>query len=509
MIHAHTIRFQAPDPKRTNQLWDHPLVRTTGTDPTFNERTFIYHDTPEAALFRNGIELTVNQAGKGWEQTIVDLTEGRRVQYVLDTPHLDHAKLAKSGLGKRLMPDQKQWNALVPLLRMRQITETRLLQFPDGTKIRLTREQGAYQPRSATTDHPFDEVILTLEEEGTEERLFQVALTLMYALSAGMTCAGPIQRAVFGVAPDLLKATLEEPYQLTREQTTETGFTHIVDLLLNSLSDNHCMALNGHEDIRFDGLYALHTTVGKLRVIFTLHQAILPKEIVTEVEQELTWLANELVEAIEWELFINGTLEPFTVHFAQKSDLTTLQTNATARRRAAYERAHAALTHMRLTRIALGISEWLDSKGWRDLLELPKREWLARPVSDMAEEVLGRHHYQLHNVASAPEASEEAGLRHMAQESSFLEVANTFYAPLYGEKRAVEYRQTLATAHNALKTLHYTHVASRLFESISAGQDAPSTHLFTGWLGAREASQMQAFRKAWAQFAGQTIYWQI
>lgn len=506
-INRKRIRFQAPDSAKADALWSHPLAQAAGSAPETEERTFIYYDTPEGALYRNQVKLTADKKERGWEQSLTDLQEDRRIFFLLDNPELDVERFQRTGLGRKLVLDKKQWAAMAPLTTVSCTVTTSTLSFPDGDRIQIIREQGSYQERGASQAVPFDEVILELEE-GSLNRLYQVGLAVMYALDAGMTCGGPVQRTLFRVAPGILKPVQEEALSLSAAFTTEAGFNHIVRRLLESLRLNHCLAAHGQGVSQYEGLFALHTALGRLRVIFTLYQAILPKEIVEEVEGELLWLSEALAPAIEWERFMSNAMEPFLSHFQENPDADVLKVAAEERRQEGYAQAMTALSSARFSRIALAIAEWIDSQGWRELLDLPKRDWMSRPVGDMAQEALGRYHYQLHNIASGVGAQEPDGLRRMAEECSLLDVANGFFSDLYPEKNAEAYREALGEVRTRLQVIHYAHVSHRLFADVSKGGDAPSTHLFNGWLGAREAEYMSDFKDAWAEFAGQGIYWQ-
>lgn len=379
------------------------------------------------------------------------------------------------------------------------------LGFPDGSRLLLALERG--DVASEETKSHFDDLVLEYLD-GDPGRLHQTGLTLAYALKPLLTCGPPVERWMMHRIPDLLAIPPVTPLRVGGGASGEKGFVSIMEQLLERMHKGHCAVLQGSGSVRTQGIFVLHRAASELRALVALYDMVLPGEIRDELDEEFQWLLGELETAVQWEAFLEDTLEPFMAHFAGHSGMDALRGIAEQQRRAARDTMVRGIDDFRFTRLHLGLSNWLSAKAWNDLMDLPQQRQMRQQATSLAKVSLARYHRQVARLGERLPDPELEPLQRILIEGTMLLEGGRFFAALFGGKAARDFQGDLETLHGLLTALLDVERGQKRFAEISAGQEDPIGYLFQGWLGARKEGFVEELAAAWESFSRHTPYWQ-
>ncbi len=494
------------------RLQDHPVVRASDGKERSTKEVEIHFDTDRMDLQRRGLALKVRSEGDEWVQEIVPLSDGgamarkgRRVwRWRVTDPSLNRKKMKKAKAARRLLGPIRV-GQLRPVFRVNLVRHAWRLEFPEGTRLRLAIERGdlAYEHNNSH----FDDLVLEILE-GDPMRLHQTGLTLAYALKPLLTCGLPVERLTMTRIPELLAIPPLTPLRVEGGATGEKGFVNIMEQLLERMRRGHCAIVQGSGSIRTQGIFALHRAASELHALVALYDIVLPSGIRSELDREFQWLLGELDTPVQWEAFLEDTLEPFMAHFADYRGMDDLRRNAAERSRAARDAMIARIDDFRFTRLHLGLSSWLSAKAWNDHMDLLQRRQMRQQATSLAKASLARYHRQVIKLGDVLPDPEREPLERILTEGTMLLEGGRFFAALFGSKGARDFQGDLETLHGSLTALLDVELARWLFAEISPGQEDPLAYLFQGWVGARRKVFVEEVAAAWQSFSHRTPYWQ-
>jgi CHAD domain-containing protein len=232
--------------------------------------------------------------------------------------------------------------------------------------------------------------------------------------------------------------------------------------------------------------------VRRLRSAISLFAPMLADRDLPLIKAELEWLAGELDEARDLDVFTADVLRPAQTREPELFGLAALTRRAAAAREAAYDRAEAAIGSARFRALTLDTLGWIETGDWR-LGDDPMLAGLrARPVQALAREELDHRRRSILKKARRLEAMEPAERHKLRIRVKRLRYACGFFASLYpgkAQKAFAGAARDLQDALGALTDIAFSRqLALKLAGLTDGGQPEPDQAFAAGALAGQAAS---------------------
>jgi triphosphatase len=326
----------------------------------------VYYDTPETELRDHGLTLRVRDDGERRVQTVKRSALGgagfRRDEWenllapgagAALAPDLDAA--AQTPLGDLL--SRRELAFVRPAFEVEVRRTTRSLEH-EGAIIEIALDRGCV--RAEDRRSPIGEMELELKT-GSLKALFALARDLS-AVAALDLCF--ISKAARGYAllddAATTVATAADP-RLRKGDTAGQAFQAIAGGALAQIAAN-AQALKTARPPA--ALHQLRVGVRRLRSAMSIFAPMLADDGFAGVKAELRWLAGELDQARDLDVFIQDTYRPAQ---EQDPDLTGLEAfgeRLSAARKQAYDRVEAAVLSPRFRALMLASLAWIEAGDW-------------------------------------------------------------------------------------------------------------------------------------------------
>lgn len=502
-------------PEKASRLGRNPLLRSLARRRAVTRRlTSVYFDTPDLRLASHGMALRVRQIGGKRIQTLklpVDVASGlqvhREIEFEIDgdTPVLSRiddpalqAVFAADGIAGRLFAvfvtefERRSWP----------------LQMFDS-EIELALDQGVI--RSGERSMPLSEAELELKS-GKPERLYELALalhgTVPFTLE-GRTKAARGYALFSDTRPEPQRAT---PVRLEPEMSGARAFVEIARNCVAQLRANEEPARRGEDP---EGIHQMRVAVRRLRALVGIYRDDLDKAVHGFLSAELRWLQRQLGPARDWDVFIDGTLEPLHRHLGTELAIETMRREARSLREQAYGVAVAALSAPRYTVLLLKFELWLDGGGWAAALPAnePPRA-LSGPVADLAVAVLQRRHKRMRKYGGRHAELSESELHRLRILGKKTRYAVEFFRELFPRKATRRYHAALVEIQETLGSLNDAVVSRQLIAelerrmAVSVPALTPrAVGIVLGWQAACIDRDVERFGAVWDRFRAAKTFW--
>ncbi|MGV7208850.1 CHAD domain-containing protein [Oxalobacteraceae bacterium A2-2] len=486
------------NPSDNERMQAHPLL--AGQTPGRKHTVAHYVDTPELLLMRHGAGLRVRRSGEAWTQTMKaggSVQSGLHSRNEWETP----VSGARPQLGRlrKQMDDAPEWQALLAKSALKDQLQTLFtveversrweLAF-EGSRIELVLDVGHIICGEAR--EPVNEIELELLE-GEPASLFHAALQLLDTLPLHLSNASKAERGYGMLLQQLPAPHHADPVQLDPEASTGEALLAIAHNCLAQVQHNEAAVLAGEGE----GVHQMRVGLRRLRSALKLFDAVAPCP--PELQEELSWLGQELGAARDWDVLGTSTLAQ--VPAAGASDGALPGESAKAGQAAATPRgkaqggarvasgaprddgqaglsalvraeadqrrtqAAAALRSPRYTRLQLTLALWL--------LELESARAaapLSEPAIAYAQEALDQLHRRLFKRARRARHGDEQDVHRLRIAAKRARYALEFFQPLYRAKAARRYLKTLAGLQDALGLHNDLAVAGGLLRELAQRQ---------------------------------------
>lgn len=517
-------------------LQNHPLILATNAHVHVQQRNEIHYDTPDLALRRNNLALTLFRKGEQWLQCCSTRDSHEQTLKWMEMPvaanQLDLMALKTS---KKLFPShilsRLQSNSvdiLAPVFTLHCHDQQWSLELPDNVKM-IIREERGYLKFGATRQL-FHELVFE-RQSGSLARWFQTVLSVAYHLAPnektelGLACTTPVARGFAWLEPSLIMPSMQAcgqresrevadkavyaylPFDLQNKMTTRQAFSHICSQLLQRIHACRGVILYGSKQTKLDGIQWLYQTTTQLHTLTLLCHELLPEEIRGEMDKELCWLLKELDVVREWQVFLNNTLEPLIEQFNAYSGLEAPLAKARDGQQLAVKRMGKLLASFRYTRLLVGMANWVESNSWECLSDPNQREGMATPVTVFAKEMLQRYHSQLRKRGHTFTNMDIPARNNLRDNIDFLTHTAHLFAELFNNKHTPVFLLSLGRLQNNSHTLVDLQASNRFFNRLVDQKEKTIGHLIRGWQGARTKRRILDSTQAWEQYTSESTFW--
>ncbi len=290
-----------------------------------------------------------------------------------------------------------------------------------------------------------------------------------------------------------------EPVPLAPDATTAAAFRHIVGHCIGHLARNQAATLDGNPE----GVHQMRVAVRRIRTAFRLFRGLTAPDATAQVEAQLRWLARTLGDARDWDVFVDKTLVK-----AGRGRLTALRRGAEPYRQAALERAVDEVRSGHYRRLVQRLMVWIESDDWQAGLSGSARRRLARPIAEVAPELLDAMATTVRRRGRRLRRQDEADRHALRKSLKKLRYAAEFLAGAYDSGQVGCFVAAAERIQDALGRLNDGSVAGLLADQAEpAAATARDRRPLDRWIAKRRSRDLRRLPKRWRTFKAAAPFW--
>lgn len=488
-----------------------PPVRAAAHGPAVTRAMHsVYFDTPDLDLSRERVSLRLRREGGHWLQTVkteMASAGGVEQRQELETPvagpALDHAALVDSG-ASNVFVDAHKLAQLKPVFEAAFKRTARPLDLGDGRRAELAVDIGYIQVGDART--PISELEIELES-GRPGDLVDFALELLDHAEFKLQTRSKSSRGYALARKRPVSASRGEIPALAPEMPLGEAFHAIVSSCVEHLVDN-AQGIEHSDDIEF--LHQSRIAIRRLRLAFKLFADVLPLEGFQAALATVTWLADDLGDARDWDVFNLETLPLLMERFPEDQGLKRLSAWAIEQRARANRQARDDVASKRYTRLVLELTRALLHEPWRDASGTASAD--AGPqLTEHAKAMLKRRHRRVVRRGESLATLDSNGLHQLRRDIKRLRYASTFFASLWSRKAVRAYLSMLSELQDLLGGVNDVVVVQRIVDRWRQTEveavDLETMGLLRAWSRLRADDERARIAKVWSAFRKTERFW--
>ena len=488
----------------------HPLIARyrTGRAVTRFQRS-IYFDTPELALYRQGIVLRIRSVGRQRIQTVKG--PGLRVAGLFQRRewearvHGDRPELAP------LMESEFAAAFSVPGLAIAlrpifstEVKRTTIILADEDWDVELALDEGLIVPMKGDGPAaPIHEIELELRR-GTPARLFALGRDFQQGLPVRVQIASKSDRGFEMASGAGGKARKATPIVLTPDLDAGGAFRLIAQSCVEHFLANQDALIDQRLP---ESIHQLRVALRRFRSALILFRRFAQTPESARIKHEIRWLLDGLGPARDVDVFLAEILDGAPKRLAAPGT-TALRAHFERDRTTSYDAALERFQDPRCGALFLAIGAWLEEGDWQSRNRAPSEI----PVIDFAARELERRYIRLRKdgkrLGKLPDEQ-----RHLFRiEIKRMRYACEFFEALFDSRRTKKMIAQLAAIQDALGGLNDIAVArEKLLNAVAAHDDpeiAWSAGLIAGFHLARTKDLLADATKAWRSFCALDTFWE-
>ncbi len=493
--------------KHSNRLLCLPLLESLSIScPRTHKLYSIYYDTPDFYLKNHGIAFRVRRNGRRWIQTVKDkgqisagLFQHRELEVPVKNAQPDYTKIIDPELNQ-LFNNPALAQQLQPIFSTQFTRNTRLLHLEDGSKIEFCLDRG-----KISTDHssmPLCEIELELKS-GDATQLFQLALALQKVspFSLRLENASKAERGYTlssGHKRSPIKATFKP---LNVDMCVKTALKTICGDCLGHLSSNENGMLKEGE---LEYLHQMHVALKKQQSALKIFSSTFPKETVVSLTQELKWLTTQFNPALDWDVFINTTLQTIQDSYADHTGISMLMRASKQLRHQHHKNARRAVKSKRYLEIMLKLGAWLTAEPLPSQLK-------TKNTLELANTLLNEQHQKLKKYGKTLMELNASDLHSLRTTTKKQCVVTEFFSDLYPNNKTSQYLRTLHKLHDIFGAVNANTAIKKLLNEVKItkkkrGQNE-AIGIILGWTLHYSLQKEMELNRAWNSFNRISPFW--
>jgi inorganic triphosphatase YgiF len=438
--------------KKLPVLRDHAASR-----PQDREHVDRYFDSADFVLWQHGFALRVRSAGgkhvqtlKGGGSALAGLHQRTELEAEIDAeqPDLDlfarQLKEALPQLAKEQVP------ALAAVFVNRSKRSAWMIDLPEGVQVECALDIGELQQGERSV--PVRELELEIKQ-GDPAILYRLAQQVHAALPVRLENISKAERgyALAGaVTPHAVKAA---PVALKRKASMGEALGAIMVNCLQQMQANERGVVAG--DV--ESLHQMRVGLRRLRAALAMVRDMvqLPEEAAADIE----WLAGELGDARNWDVFVESVLPELPVPEVYQPGMERVLAASREEAQRHHNKVRSAVGSARYTTLMLALGAWIAGEEWKQA-GLPS-EPLAQKVRKVAPLLVQHAAARVRKRARAdlqrPECLHK--VRIAAKKERY---AREFFDAIGHGKKAARRHDLLAEMQDELGTINDSAVARQL-----------------------------------------------
>ena len=482
----------------------------------------VYYDTAGSLLRGQGIALRVRDDGQRRIQTVKQANHSAisrgEWEAEVEGPGPDLAATADSPLARALGA-----TGGADLKAAFEVTVERAkrdMAVGDGV-VEVALDRGAVSADGYGS--PICELELELKS-GAPALLFELARRLSEQETLELSFLTKAERGyalLDGAALSPVKAARP---RLGAKDTAEDAFRAIACSALAQITANARVLRAAR---RPEAVHQLRVGTRRLRTAIGLFGPMLADDRIESVKAELKWVARELDEARNLDVFITETFRPVAARRRDIVGIGALGAALLSAQTRAYDRVEAALRSRRFCQLTLETAAWIETGAWTRKDDEAATALRQRPARELAAEILAEHHGKIISRGRKLAELSPAARHKVRIQAKKLRYGGDFFASLYRGKaarRLTRLTKALSAFQDGLGTLNDIAVGAGLIarlvgaapepqgEAASARRKPDPARAFAAgqvWAEreARGAGAMEDSLKAYRRLAEAKPYW--
>ncbi len=466
----------------------------------------VYYDTAERTLLRGGLTLRVRQSGARFTQTVKAESKDdplRRGEWEAAVPSIT----PDLALAMPFLPEDLRsaldHQELEPIFTTDIHRHQRIVEMPSGT-VEVAFDHGLLT--SGDRSMPVSEIELELKS-GNRSAIYDLAL--------GLTEHGSVRPSIhsksargFDLAAGSAPAA-RRPRKLRLDPAT--ALDDALATILRGCFGHLLQSLPAAEDGRDpEGVHQLRVALRRLRAALDLMRSIGLSDRLEALRSEAKWLAKNLSDARDWDIFQGGTLPTIAKACPQVAGFDTLGEAAETRRAAAYNKVRRVLAERRASSFMIVLGGWIEARGWRRDVAPDALGQLAEPAVNFARRMLSDQYAKVLKRGrrlKSLDAEERHRLRLAVKK---LRYVAEFLLPLYGQRKSTRrFSRKLAALQEELGRYNDIAVTASLLAGLGAGSAHGGTAAaaIAGWQAHAIMGVEPRLRDTWSEFVKTKAPW--
>jgi inorganic triphosphatase YgiF len=496
------------------RLRRHPRLHELGRSrPVTRTLESVYWDTPELDLHHAGVALRVRRAGGRFIQTLKTRGEARAGLFdrgeweaPVGDAHPDLEAVSDPGIRDhlgQLIADRPLEPVVTTVVR-----RTRRLLGEAGWQVLCEIDVGEVRVRGRSAR--ICELELELLE-GEPVALYDLALVLSESVALRPAVRDKAEQGF-----DLLlgRGSVPQrarPPRIAPDASLDDAMVAIFASGLEQVLGNEEPSRTGVDP---EGVHQMRVGARRLRSAFSVFRESVPREHAEPLKEGLRWLGSQLGDARDIDVFLEETLAGLRSHYPDDPDLKRLREVASELRDQAYDRVLEALASQRYAALVLGLSAWINARGWRDQPLTPSSARLFAPARVHADRSLRRRQRKARRLGRDLAQRTPAEKHALRIELKKLRYAAEFFRSLYPEARSDRTLKRLARLQDVLGHLNDQAAADRLLARILerlGSEGTPAHHraagLVSGWTARGAEDALARLGRRWRRYRRTRPFW--
>jgi triphosphatase len=357
----------AVDATTATQIKKSPVLRSHAVSkPQEREHVDRYFDTNDFDLWKRGFALRVRSSGerhvqtlKGGGSVLAGLHRRTELEAEVGSAAPDRDVFVRQL--QEALPDLARHlgaDALAgePVFVNRSKRTSWMLALPDGTQIEVALDVGELQHGDRTT--PVRELELEIKD-GDPVRLYELARQLHASTPLRIENISKAERGyalASAAKPQAVKAT---PVKIPRKASLGDALAQILSNCLQQMQANERGVQAGDPEC----LHQMRVGLRRLRAALAMVRDLV--QLPEPMTADIAWLAGELGDARNWDVFIGTVLPGLPLDEAHQSGLARVQAAARAEAERHHAKVRSAITHPRYTTLMLALGGWIAGQAWK------------------------------------------------------------------------------------------------------------------------------------------------
>lgn len=467
-------------PDALASLGQHPAFRQPSASTS--RLKSVYFDTRTRALKKAGLGLRVRSADGRLVQTLkgeglAGPVERREWETEVEREKPDRGALENTPAAKFLRDDDR----LAPVFTTD--VERTIRRWTDGSNvIEISVDEGEIV--AARRRERLSELELELKA-GEPRALFDLADDIVKTFPVRLSLSSKAARGyqlASGKKPEALKS---EPICGSGVRSAGDFFQMVAWNCLDQIAKNAEILATRRKT---EALHQMRVGLRRFRAALTVFRDMLQGPDLAVAKKETKWLADQLDQARDLDVFIAETFQPAFVADKHRSGYAELGAHLLKAQSAAYQRAIAAIESPRYAHFLLKTAAWLEIGDWLTTRQPMIRSQRERPADDLAREQLDRLRRKVVNAPKKLQKLDEAERHKLRIQAKKLRYAGSFFAEAFPgrKKQQRRFSKELARLQDALGELQDVVVARDLAGDL-VREKSPQAGLAAGLMvGARE-----------------------
>lgn len=463
----------------------------------------VYFDTPAHALRDGGFSLRVRRSGDAFIQTLKHRGAGalfERDEWETEVAGQDLDLTALMETPVRPLLDEA---APVPVFTVD--TERRIHIWSKGaTRIEVVFDTGVI--RAGAREELLSELELELLE-GDPAVLFALAADLERQAHLTLSFASKAERGYRLAGHDGVAALRAQRTAIGPRTTGAEAFRAVARDALVQIAGNAALLQRSHNP---DVLHQLRVGLRRFRAGLSIFKALLDAEGLNGARRETRWLAGELAEARDIDVFLQAADAADEVD--EKPGRAAFFRALRIAQAEAYERALAAVRSERFRGLLLTLGGWIEDGAWLRLDADEAHALREGPAVALAAPVLERLDHRLRRRARRFRDLDAEQRHDLRKQAKKLRYAAAFFGEAFPRhpKRRERYAALLRALQDRLGDLNDVAVARQVAMAAvgrRSGELAFAAGLEVGRLTGGEAEMLKAAEDALKAFRKAEAFW--